>query len=227
MRTMTALIHRSHRDIRSIVSCLGCLQRSPSTVLACGHAFCRDCIRELTDDDPLPHRCRDIKCPIHQQKQNFSPRLLPKQSGYRILSLDGGGVKGLTQLVMLKHIEKRCFDIPLIYLFDLVVGTSIGGQIALGLNAQTPSGPLTVAEATEKFRELMKVAFKRKSLSFSLISIIMDRSKYNEKSLECHLQNLFGQHTKLFSAAVSSQSCPNIAVTTVALQPFKAHLVTN
>ena len=53
-------------------------------------------MRDLTRDKPLPHRLKDIRCPIHGKSHPFSPRLLPIQSDYRILSLDGGGVKDLS-----------------------------------------------------------------------------------------------------------------------------------
>jgi hypothetical protein len=43
--------------------------------------------------------------------------------------------------------------------------------------------------------------------------------KYKATTLERHLKDLFGEETKLFSAAKSSQTdIPNIAVTTVAIQ---------
>ena len=197
-------------------------------MLACEHSFCLECIQELAQDHPLPHRLQYINCPIHKQLQSFSPRLLPLQSGCRILSLDGGGVKGLAQLVMLKHIEERCFEIPLIHLFDLVVGTSIGGQIALGLTTGIQSGPITVSAATEEFRKLMGISFKRKSLTFSLGSFLMGRTKYKASNVESHLQNLFGKERKLFNATPFLQSgLPNIAVTTVVEESFEAHLVTN
>ena len=215
-------------EIRSVVSCLGCLQEPPSTVLACGHAFCFTCIRDLTDDDSLPHRLKVIHCPIHSKSQNFSPRLLPIQSGCRVLSLDGGGVKGLAQLVMLRHIEKRCFDVPVIHLFDLVVGTSIGGQIALALTIGTPSGPLLVDEATKTFQQLMRCSYQRKRLFSSAASLFFNKSKYKTTPLERDLKNLFGEETKLYSPPTSSQwGIPNVAVTTTMLDPVKAHLVTN
>lgn len=210
--------------VRSFVSCLGCLQRPPSTVLACGHAFCRDCIRELTEHDALPHRCKTIRCPIHKTQQEFSPRLLPIQSGFRILSLDGCGVTCFAQLIMLEHIEQRCFGIPLMHLFDLVVGTSIGGQIALALTTQTQCGSLTAAAAIDKFRGLITVAFERKSSR----PLCMGGTIYKTEPLERALQDLFGKETKLFSGATSSQSNPpNVAVTTVVLPSFEAYLITN
>ena len=195
--------------------------------MACGHAFCFKCIRELTLDQPLPHRLSDIHCPIHNESQKFSPRLLPIQSAYRILSLDGGGVKGLAQLVILRHIEKRCFDVPVIHLFDLVVGTSIGGQIALALTIETPSGPLTVAEALDAFPKLMERAFQSKVPLLGGTSLFFGKTIYKATPLETHLKELFGEETKLFGALASSRrSIPNVAVTTV-LDSVEARLITN
>ena len=47
-----------------------------------------------------------------------------------VLSLDGGGVRGLATSVYLFELEKRLKK-PLSSKFDLVVGTSTGGIIAL------------------------------------------------------------------------------------------------
>jgi patatin-like phospholipase/acyl hydrolase len=49
--------------------------------------------------------------------------------GKRILSLDGGGIRGIFTLQILRHIEKRSGK-RIIELFDLIVGTSTGGFIA-------------------------------------------------------------------------------------------------
>jgi len=52
---------------------------------------------------------------------------------YRILSFDGGGIRGLVTLAILKRLEAQ---IPsLIQGADLIAGTSTGGIIALGLAA--------------------------------------------------------------------------------------------
>ena len=47
-----------------------------------------------------------------------------------VLSLDGGGVRGLATSVFLYELEKKIGK-PLSSKFDLVVGTSTGGIIAL------------------------------------------------------------------------------------------------
>ena len=58
-------------------------------------------------------------------------RLL-QMAGSRILFLDGGGMKGLMQLDMLCQIERETGR-KITELFDWIVGSSIGGVIALAL----------------------------------------------------------------------------------------------
>ena len=53
---------------------------------------------------------------------------------FQILSLDGGGIKGLFSAAVLYHFEED-FNIKIVDHFDLIVGTSTGGIIALGLGA--------------------------------------------------------------------------------------------
>src|SRR5262245_37057247 len=50
----------------------------------------------------------------------------------RILSLDGGGIKGVFPASFLAELEQN-LDRPIGDYFDLIVGTSTGGIIALGL----------------------------------------------------------------------------------------------
>ena len=49
-----------------------------------------------------------------------------------MLCLDGGGIRGLVQLEILRHIEELTHR-KITDLFDWIVGTSTGGIIALGL----------------------------------------------------------------------------------------------
>lgn len=54
---------------------------------------------------------------------------------FKILSIDGGGIKGLCSLYMLKHIEKNyCNGKPIANYFDMICGTSTGSIIAMGLS---------------------------------------------------------------------------------------------
>lgn len=60
---------------------------------------------------------------------------------YRILSLSGGGFKGLYTAEVLAQLEYR-LGRPLCECFDLVAGTSVGGILALGVAAGVPAAAL-------------------------------------------------------------------------------------
>lgn len=57
----------------------------------------------------------------------------PKDKTFRILSIDGGGIKGLYSLSVLNVFEKH-FNIKIHDCFDMICGTSTGGLIALALS---------------------------------------------------------------------------------------------
>ena len=55
---------------------------------------------------------------------------------FKILSLDGGGIKGIFPAGVLAYLEENYLDgQPIGDYFDLISGTSTGGIIALGLGA--------------------------------------------------------------------------------------------
>lgn len=71
---------------------------------------------------------------------------MPAANGqYRVLSLDGGGVRALITLEVLAYLEqasgKRVCE-----LFDLIVGTSTGGLLALGLSKESPYSARQIAQ---------------------------------------------------------------------------------
>ena len=61
---------------------------------------------------------------------------MKSQKTFKILSIDGGGIKGLYSATILKRLEEKYGLIP--DYFDLICGTSTGGVIALGLAASLP-----------------------------------------------------------------------------------------
>lgn len=54
------------------------------------------------------------------------------QQKFQILSLDGGGIKGVFTAAVLAAVEEK-LNVNIADHFDLIVGTSTGGIIALGL----------------------------------------------------------------------------------------------
>ena len=62
---------------------------------------------------------------------------------FRILAIDGGGSRGILPAIVLADLERRT-NRPIIDLFDMIVGTSTGGLIALGLACPGEGGRLNV-----------------------------------------------------------------------------------
>ncbi len=68
----------------------------------------------------------------------------PSRPGFRILAIDGGGIRGLIPAIVLAELERRLQErdpgATLASSFDLIAGTSTGGLIALGLTTPGPDG---------------------------------------------------------------------------------------
>lgn len=67
-----------------------------------------------------------------KRENSLKPELNQDTERFQILSLDGGGIKGLFSAAVLAHLEED-FKLRVSECFDLIVGTSTGGIIALGL----------------------------------------------------------------------------------------------
>eukprot|EP00775_Hariotina_reticulata_P011345 gene11345-11494_t len=52
--------------------------------------------------------------------------------GLRVLAMDGGGMKGMAMVELLRQLERRA-GVPIWTLFDVICGTSTGGLLAVGL----------------------------------------------------------------------------------------------
>lgn len=84
------------------------------------------------------------------------------KQGLRILSMDGGGMKGLATVQMLKEIEKGTGK-RIHELFDLICGTSTGGMLAVSLGMKL----MTLEECEDIYKNLGEdVALKWHKLYF-------------------------------------------------------------
>lgn len=109
----------------------------------------------------------------------------------RILSLDGGGIRGLITLGVLQRLEdelRRVHGEQLLLCdhFDLIGGTSTGAIIAAGLARGMP-----VAKITEFYRDFGRAAFSRNKLWK------LQRSLYSDGPLALQLQDRFGVDSTL------------------------------
>ncbi len=120
----------------------------------------------------------------------------------RVLSLDGGGIKGIVEAVILSDIEYQ-LNKPIAEIFDLIAGSSTGGIIALGLVTPDETGkPLYSA------RDLLDVYTKHGNQVFhaSLFHRLrtlngMLGPKYESKSFK-NLLNYYLGNTKLSQALI-------------------------
>src|SRR6266404_6935173 len=120
---------------------------------------------------------------------------------FKILSIDGGGIRGILPAMVLQEIERRTKK-PIATLVDLIAGTSTGGILALGLTKPNPRDPrlpqYSAAELTALYEENGETIFPHHTWAM-IRSLIEDR--YPADGLEGVLGKYFG--TTRLSEAVS------------------------
>ncbi|ORY62120.1 acyl transferase/acyl hydrolase/lysophospholipase [Pseudomassariella vexata] len=83
------------------------------------------------------------------------------ERGLRVLSLDGGGVRGMSTLLILRHLMKRInykdTPKPCDY-FDIIAGTSTGGLIAIMLGRLR----MSVQECIDAYQSISETVFQPK-----------------------------------------------------------------
>ena len=114
----------------------------------------------------------------------------------RILSIDGGGLRGIVPLLVLKEIEKNTGK-KIHQLFDVIVGTSTGGIIACGLTC-TKDGVnpyLTVDDLIELYGSKGDVIFPRSKNIFKRTFVSINslfNPKFSPSGLDGLLLEYFG-----------------------------------
>ncbi len=81
---------------------------------------------------------------------------------HKVLSIDGGGIRGVIPSCLLAHIEEET-DKPISELFDLIVGTSTGGIIAAMLTVKNGRGrpKFSAADVVQLYSERGREIFQR------------------------------------------------------------------
>ena len=108
----------------------------------------------------------------------------------RLLALDGGGIRGIITLGVLKHMEtmlrEQTGDQSLVLgeWFDYIAGTSTGAIIAAGL-----ARGMSVADIQKLYRDLGEKMFKKPFVVKRLWA------KYTSEPLAAELKRIFGEHT--------------------------------
>jgi hypothetical protein len=112
----------------------------------------------------------------------------PEGRIFRILSLDGGGIRGVFGASYLAEIERRFLNGGSIAnYFDMITGTSTGGIIALALGAGKTAG-----QAAEIYCERGRVIFPKGRGVLDLPRWLR-RPKHDQIVLKNELLNVFGE----------------------------------
>ena len=126
-----------------------------------------------------------------------------KRKNIRILSIDGGGIRGIVPAGVLAEIERRTAK-PVSTLFDLLAGTSTGGILALAMarpKAGSNEAAHSAGDMVEFYEQLGPAIFGKPLLQVLGSGDGLIRSKYSDGPIEDALQNFFG-NTQLSDALI-------------------------
>jgi len=111
-------------------------------------------------------------------------------AAYRILSIDGGGIRGLVTTILLQRITATPGLENLLDSIDLVAGTSTGGILALGI-----AHGLDLARIRKLYAQKGPKIFDDSWLDDLVDLGRLRGAEYDNKNLRRELQKLFGKTT--------------------------------
>jgi patatin-like phospholipase/acyl hydrolase len=138
-----------------------------------------------------------------------------EKTSFRLLALDGGGVRGLLTARILANIElhlsqDKAAVTPLGLHFDLIAGTSTGGIIALALAAGESAQ--TILSFYEMYIPKIFATLQKRNPLHSLL-----RPKYKSDALKSAVEGFFKERTL-------EDVLADVCITSVALQTGKPRL---
>jgi patatin-like phospholipase/acyl hydrolase len=130
----------------------------------------------------------------------------------KILSIDGGGIRGIIPALVLAEIERQTRT-PACELFDLIAGTSAGGIIALGVTVPAKGGRPrhSAAEIVDLFAQEGAKIFHRSLLrTIETVDGLLEE-KYSASGLEAVL-------SKYVDNATLSEALADVLITSYDIQ---------
>lgn len=119
----------------------------------------------------------------------------PGQRGLRILSLDGGGTRGVASISMMKSIVDSLDGVEVCDAFDMIVGTSTGAIIAFLVGLRRESNK----QAKERYDELVEKIFVKSHLSTPML--LLTTATYSEAPFTNILKEILGDNSMLDTRA--------------------------
>ncbi|KAH6973107.1 hypothetical protein BKA56DRAFT_676892 [Ilyonectria sp. MPI-CAGE-AT-0026] len=149
----------------------------------------------------LPHTAVHTSCFLcgsNDSNEGWPVRvpLQPPLAGVRVLSLDGGGARGIMELATLKKLEDMIgIGLPIAEFFDLTIGTNGGGFIAIGLVAHGWG----IDNVISKFKELGNRGLESQTQPWWYrFWKTGPESLYQTETFERELRSIFTPERKLF-----------------------------
>lgn len=107
---------------------------------------------------------------------------------YRVLSIDGGGIRGIIPAMILDTLEQQT-GAPTYQLFDLIAGTSTGGILSLGMTRPAESGGamFSAQQIVQLYEQYGQRIFTGKP------AVPFTEEKYEVTGLESVLDQYFGE----------------------------------
>lgn len=134
---------------------------------------------------------------------------MPKK--VRVLSIDGGGIRGIIPAAIMAEVERRTRK-PIAELFDLIAGTSTGGILALG--AAKPAGAKPQYRAEEMVAlyetEGARIFYRSPWQIVRTVGGMLDE-RYPTEGVETVLEEYFG-------GAMLSESLTDVMVTSYEIE---------
>ncbi|CAF2680485.1 unnamed protein product [Rotaria sp. Silwood2] len=137
----------------------------------------------------------------------------PKSHQYNILSIDGGGIRGLIPAIWISELERRT-QLSSSSMFHMMAGTSTGGILAAGLSLPDKPGIIKPRYKAVDFVQLYTVHSKRIfSCSSVLEKILKLGIKYTDEGRKALFEQYFGDTqlsqtlTDLVITATTFRSC--------------------
>ncbi|THC93591.1 hypothetical protein EYZ11_006944 [Aspergillus tanneri] len=162
------------------------------------------------------------QCILCEGSRCLTVRLKPPTAAPRVLSIDGGGSRVIVPLENLEMLQEAVGpDMPIADLFDLMVGCSSGGLLALSLDILR----LGVSECKSLFRALIKQVFESSWRRF--INLFLSDEAYNTRVLEDILKDHFEPGRRLFDVPASLLSSGKVAVIATSIKDGAPFIFTN
>ena len=206
-RAILAKHRESWRRVKgSHATCFVCHRRRPELRPECGHIVCAHCVKRF--GERLSKRARCVT--LSQCLLCASPCLLtvidhPPTDGVGLLCLDGGGVRGIVQTVILALIEQDIgLPIPVQEYFQLVGGVSAGGLNVISLFLMG----WAATKCTAMYETIAETIFQRSMWHrvplVSVVATVLGSALYSAKLIEQAISDAYGTTAKMLDASYAS-----------------------